>query len=393
MSPSTDTAGIAARLLALALVAVVVSACDNPAHTQMVQRGYRGTAMEQVYNLTDVDALAAANAVPPPLAPVAAGGPAASTIYKNVPVLGNLGVAEFTRTMLAITAWVAPKQGCAYCHNTANMADDSLYTKIVARRMLQMTQHINSSWQKHVSTTGVTCYTCHRGNPVPYNIWYNNPGPQTADYAGNRGGQNMPLPTNGSTSLPYDPFTAFLEKPEPVGAIRVIGTSALPEGNRKSIKQAEWTYSLMIHMANSLGVNCTYCHNSRAFADWSQSSPQRATAWYGIRMVRDLNSDYLDPLHTVFPPVRLGVLGDSPKLNCATCHQGVYKPLYGVSMVKDYPQLQGPIPAPAVDTEPAPADGAPVMDDKKNGAMAEPDPGAPALKTSAKATTAGSPPA
>jgi len=35
----------------------------------------------------------------------------------------------------------------------------------------------------------------------------------------------------------------------------------LPSGNRSSIKQTEWTYSLMIHMSESLGVNCTYCHN------------------------------------------------------------------------------------------------------------------------------------
>ena len=29
------------------------------------------------------------------------------------------------------------------------------------------------------------------------------------------------------------------------------------------------------------------------------------------------------------------------KVNCATCHQGVYKPLYGAAMAKDYPELQG----------------------------------------------------
>jgi len=68
--------------------------------------------------------------------------------------------------MLAITQWVAPEQGCAYCHNGDNLADDGLYTKIVARRMLQMTRHINKDWKEHVASTGVTCYTCHRGQPV-----------------------------------------------------------------------------------------------------------------------------------------------------------------------------------------------------------------------------------
>ena len=33
---------------------------------------------------------------------------------------------------------------------------------------------------------------------------------------------------------------------------------------------------------------------------------------------------------------RLGRLGDAPKANCTTCHQGQNKPLNGVSMLKDY---------------------------------------------------------
>jgi photosynthetic reaction center cytochrome c subunit len=45
-------------------------------------------------------------------------------------------------------------------------------------------------------------------------------------------------------------------------------------------------------------------------------------------------------LQDVFPPVRLGTAGDVAKVGCATCHQGVYKPLFGVSMVKDFPELR-----------------------------------------------------
>jgi photosynthetic reaction center cytochrome c subunit len=67
----------------------------------------------------------------------------------------------------------------------------------------------------------------------------------------------------------------------------------------------------------------------------------RTTAWYGIRMARALNNDYLVPLTATFPAHRLGIEGDVAKVNCATCHQGVFKPLYGVSMAKDYPELTG----------------------------------------------------
>jgi photosynthetic reaction center cytochrome c subunit len=98
----------------------------------------------------------------------------------------------------------------------------------------------------------------------------------------------------------------------------------------------------MTHMSTSLGVNCTYCHNSRSFQSWENSPPQRVTAWHGIRMARDLNLNYLEPLTSVFPEHRKGELGDAPKLNCNTCHQGAYKPLYGAPMAKDFPELLTP---------------------------------------------------
>ena len=121
----------------------------------------------------------------------------------------------------------------------------------------------------------------------------------------------------------------------------MASTEALPnpDGNKTSIQRTEWTYALMMHMSTSLGVNCTYCHNTRSFQNWEQSSPQRVTAWHGIRMVRDMNQRYLVPLASTLPKDRLGPAGDGPKLNCATCHQGAFKPLYGASMVKDYPEL------------------------------------------------------
>ncbi len=272
-------------------------------------------------------------------------GAKASTVYKNVEVLGDVSTGEFTRLMVNMTNWVAPDQGCAACHNVADMADDSLYTKVVARRMLQMVRHINANWTEHVADTGVTCYTCHRGQLVPPNVWFTNPGPkQAGGFAQAPAGQNHPTAAIGGTSLPFDPFTPFLAGEQD---IRVQSTTALRTDSRKSIKQAEWTYALMMHMSQALGVNCNYCHNTRALANWSQSTPQRETAWYGIRMVRDLNDHYLDPLQEILPPNRLGpALGDAPKANCATCHNGVYKPLFGVGMAQGFPELRG---APAQD--------------------------------------------
>jgi photosynthetic reaction center cytochrome c subunit len=305
-----------------------------PIHSQ--QTGYRGIGMVQVSNPEDNAALQAANAVPPPPWELDLSGDKAGDLYENVQVLGDLSDDQFNRLMTAITEWVSPEQGCAYCHDEENLADDGLYTKIVARRMLQMTKNINANWTDHVGATGVTCYTCHRGQPVPGNIWFAAPDTTTGQ-VGNRAGQNAPSEVVALASLPNDPFSPFLQ--DDSRPIRVIGREALPHGNRKSIKQAEWTYGLMMHISDSLGVNCTYCHNSRSFFAWDQSTPARTTAWHGIQMVRALNGDYLVPLGAEFPENRLGPTGDAPKVACGTCHQGVAKPLYGAAMAKDYPSL------------------------------------------------------
>ncbi len=319
------------------VVAVLLAGCERPP-IDSVQRGYRGTGMAQVYNPRLLEAQVAVNTPPVDSPMVPPGGPPSSTVFKNVQVLGDLGVGEFTRLMTSMTAWVSPQQGCTYCHKAGeDFSSDSLYTKVVARRMLQMTSHINTQWKTHVADTGVTCYTCHRGQNVPANIWFAPPTERhAAGMLGNRAGQNAPSPVVGLASLPGDPFSAYFNQ---TSDIRVVGTSALPAGNRASTKQTEFTYGLMMHMSQSLGVNCTYCHNSRSFADWESSTPQRNTAYYGIKLVQDMNAQFLSPLTGVYPPNRLGPTGDVPKANCATCHQGAFKPLYGAKMLKSHPEL------------------------------------------------------
>lgn len=353
----SDLTLILRRTLATGLVlclAGLLAGCERPP-VQSTQWGYRGTAMANIQNPRTVAAKLAVNGIPEVVPAAAADGPKASEVYKNVQVLGDLSAGQFTRVMVAITNWVAPQQGCLYCHNPQGFQLDTVYTKVVARRMLQMTRHLNSDWKSHVQATGVTCYTCHRGQPVPAYVWFHDAGEKRAPGSlGDHAGQNMPAPAVGLASLPFDPFSTYLEG---AADIRMASTTALPSGNRQSIKQTEWTYALMMHFSKSLGVNCTYCHNSRAFASWPQSTPQRVTAWYGIRMARDLNNHYMTPLTSTFPANRLGPQGDVAKVYCATCHQGVYKPLFGVSMAKDYPELQGPSPDAAPAAPPA-ADGA-----------------------------------
>lgn len=310
-----------ARALVAALLLIGSAGCEIGPKSAS-QRGFRGTGMEHIYDKSTLEAKASLVAAKIPATLPPSPPPSAGPLpWRNVQVLNDIGAAEFTRTMLAMSTWVAGTGNCAYCHNLAAPWDDTLpngrpiYTKIVARRMLQMVRNINGNYSGHVANTGVTCYTCHLGKPLPNGLWFYAEPNQLERY--------------------------FLDR----DGVRIQSHEALARNasvsNRSSVKQTEWTYALMIRMASSLGVSCNHCHNSRAFWSWEQAPPQRVVALLGAGMVRDLNQHYLSPLQPVFPAVRLGAMGDAPKLQCLTCHNGAYKPLYAYPMVKDYPALWG----------------------------------------------------
>ncbi|WP_404379791.1 photosynthetic reaction center cytochrome PufC [Caenispirillum salinarum] len=348
-------------VLTLAVTAffLIVPDWDRPP-VQSVQTGYRGIGMAQVYNPRELVEQQALNAAPEPLPPWPAAEAAydakggvvldrlepvpedqkARNVYENVQVLGDLDADQFIRLMSAITEWVAPEQGCEYCHNLENLALDEPYTKIVSRRMFQMTQAINTNWGSHVYPAGVTCYTCHRGQPVPQPIWYRDGEYKTTGLVG-----QLDINWDFGAENVYDYFSEkqfedYLLDSKP---LNVQSLTALPASGTPApaglLDDTQYVYELMMQMSDSLGVNCTFCHNSRALANWGQSNPARSTAWYGINMAAEINTKHIEPLASVFPPERLGEMGDPGKVYCKTCHKGAWKPLYGANMVVHYPSL------------------------------------------------------
>lgn len=325
-------------LLPLVALLLMLSACERPP-VESTQNGYRGTNM---VDITNPRAEAEAASYPAALPAAPASGPKAGDVYENVQVLGDLSIAQFTRLMTAMTAWVSPEEGCNYCHNPANLAADDVYTKVVSRRMIQMTQNINANWQDHVGSAGVNCYTCHRGMNVPEYIWFEE-GDSTYGnkyFAGWRDGQNLPDVSVGFTSLPTDAVAQYMGSATS-DSVRVASQGGHANGdNPLGVKDAEHTFGVMINWSQSLGVNCTYCHTTASFQNWEQSTPQRITAYHGQNMVRALNEFYLTPLQSQYPDNRLGPhTGDAPKAYCMTCHQGQKKPLGGAEAVSAYPTL------------------------------------------------------
>ncbi len=329
-------------------VAAMVASYGQPFNDDFTQTGPRGTGMQIAALTVSTDPSIADYYTEEPY-PRDEGEPLAGEVYENVQVLGGVTDGNFNRLMNAMTNWVSPDEGCLYCHvETAdgdiNYASDDNYTKVVSRRMIQMTQYINEEWSDHVNANaevGVNCYTCHRGQAVPSDIWFRID-PVVRDMEGWGGVQNRATPLSQFTSLPSDALYQYLFQTEPINVHDLesrVGDRPSDEGVA-TWQDTERTYSLMNYFSNSLGVNCVFCHNSRAFYDPSQYTPQWSTASLGILMVQDLNIDYLDPLGPVYPPERLGpVYADAPKAACKTCHKGYNKPMQGLNVIADWPEL------------------------------------------------------
>ncbi len=292
----------------------------------------------------------ALNKPPPPLPAAAQGGPAATAVYKNVRVLTDVSAAEFMRLQYAITAWVSPKQGCAFCHEGTNWASDAKPQKAVTRIMLQMTRHLNADWSNHVAPAGMTCYTCHRGQPVPGQSWF----PDAPEPGHMMAGDEDNWQESGDTVRKFFPDDGFAEYFLDDQPIAVISTASIHNGTIGSWPEANRIYEMMMQMSDGIGVNCGYCHQSRAFQDWNQSSPYRWNSWWAIRMTRDLNRHFLLPIADILPqsrtlehenripviPARMsGPQTGEGLVVCATCHFGLPQPLNGANMLKDYPGL------------------------------------------------------
>ncbi len=148
------------------VVAALVVTWGYPANTSSVQTGPRGTGMEVIKFASD-----RAAADPDAAAFYTAarllrrrGEALARDAYENAePLLGDLTVGNYDRLVEAMRVWTG----------IPGLFDgEETYQTVVARQMIQMTQSINETWGDHVAPAGVTCYTCHRGEPVPSNIWF-----------------------------------------------------------------------------------------------------------------------------------------------------------------------------------------------------------------------------
>lgn len=322
------------------ITATALVVLGQPYATDSLQTGPRGTGMsvpEFKADLAKPDPgiegfLSTTSAPVPPVG----GEQIAGEARENVPPgLENLTVENYDRLLAAMRAWVG----------LPDLFDDpESYQTAVGHVMIGMVKAINEEWDGHVNANGevgVTCYTCHRGQPVPGDTWFKAT-PVVLAAEGWAAVQNRATSLSSFTSLPSDALEAYLLNYETIGVhdleSRVAGIPG--QDDYPGIQHAERTYAFMNYISNSLGVNCTFCHNTRAFYDGAQVTPQWGTESLGIQMVQELNETYLVPLEGLLPEDRLGPMhADAPKVACKTCHKGYQRPLQGINVIADWPEL------------------------------------------------------
>jgi photosynthetic reaction center cytochrome c subunit len=324
-------------------VAAMLVSWGQPFATDSLQTGPRGTGMsvaEFVSDLSQPDPTVEGFVTSSPIIPQPGDTLAKDAVAGFEPLLGDLTVANYERLVTAMQSWTGIPD---------LLTGEENYQTVVARRMIQMTQTLNDDWGGHTQANaevGVTCYTCHRGQPVPANVWYDL-GPVNASAEGWSANQNRATMNSEYTSLPSDALQKYLVEGAVIAVHDLESRVAGNPGDEgfPTVQDTERTYALMNYFANSLGVNCVFCHNSRAFYDPAQVTPQWATASLGILMVQEVNNEYLIPLAGVLPANRMGpALGDVPKVACKTCHKGYQKPLGGLEVIANWPELNGAEP-------------------------------------------------
>jgi photosynthetic reaction center cytochrome c subunit len=323
---------------AAVFVAAALVAIGQPYSTDSMQTGPRGTGMSvarfvETLNAPDPGAEAFLATTVAPIVPGPDSQIAGDANPDAEPLLAGLTVENYDRVLAAMRAWTGIPD---------LLEDPENYQSVVARRMIEMTRFLNEDWGAHTNASGeagVTCYTCHRAQPVPNNVWFR-VGAVNTSAEGWSAIQNRATITSQFTSLPSDALEQYLLNDEIIGVHDLQSRVSRADANPAFIQHTERTYALVNYFANSLGVNCVFCHNTRAFYDPSQVTPQWGSAILAIDMVQEINNEYLAPLVEVLPPNRLGpVFADAPLAACATCHQGQQRPLRGLHVIADWPEL------------------------------------------------------
>lgn len=182
--------------------------------------------------------------------------------------------------------------GCQYCHDLNNFAADTYPQKIAARNMLYLVGDLNANYVVDLPNwrgNYVQCATCHNNQPnnlETVGLQFINSVPPidiTVD----------PLDANGQAitdpalkpaeiqnplklqdAILYYIYNYQVWKPfDPADPESGRGSLALTYEGGRTQEQVTINQNVMNYQAWSLGVGCTYCHNSRNFTAYELNAP------------------------------------------------------------------------------------------------------------------------
>lgn len=327
-----------------AAVAALITVFDNPYRTEDIQTGPRGIGMAVSWFTERQEQFdrAEADYVAYPRVEVPEGTPTAAEAYGDVIAFGDMDQANFDQLTRAMSAWVGKDI-------TLVRSEDADPTELaITENCIEATQYLNDDWDTHNLASdgvGVNCFTCHRGQPTPPGSWLK-AGAVNSSAEGWAAIQNRLLTYEGAyttasfvhkytasefTSLPVDYNEKFLLDGESIKVHDLESRVAQQPGD-PTWQDAERTFALMNHQSNSLDVGCVYCHNTRAFYDATQVTPQWSITTLAQTMSLDINETFYEPRSEILER-------ESAKVNCMTCHMEVIRPLNRRNMVAEWPEL------------------------------------------------------
>lgn len=106
---------------------------------------------------------AQSSSAPAQTTPSSAAPKTAGEVFKNVQVLKEMPSTQMLPTMRVISGSLGVQ--CQFCHSAGDFSSDEKMSKQTARKMMQMVQSVNKDFFN--GERAVTCYTCHRGSPMP----------------------------------------------------------------------------------------------------------------------------------------------------------------------------------------------------------------------------------
>jgi photosynthetic reaction center cytochrome c subunit len=193
---------------------------------------------------------------------------------QNIQVLTGMNTEQLWNYMQRMSAGLGVS--CQYCHNIQNYSDYTIVQKTSGLRMLQLVQDLNAQYIVNLPNwrgNYIQCDTCHNNEAInlpAVSTQFQQSTPPIDVTVQPLDAQGMPVTDTMEMSLKeaslYYYYNYQIWDPFDVGEYASgRGSLALTYPGGRTQDQVTINQNTMNSNSWSLGVGCTYCHNSRNF--------------------------------------------------------------------------------------------------------------------------------